>query len=156
MKTMRIELLNESQHRMPRKWLSRVAHWMGRELQRQDRFCPQEVALVFVDSSQMKKVNARHRGRSYATDILSFGAGEPIAELVMCPQVIAKNAGRADLARLHGVSQWSLKWELAVMVIHGFLHLSGLDHSDEARPEEEMLRIQAEMFSKFRKSLKRV
>jgi probable rRNA maturation factor len=89
------------------------------------------VAVEFVDAERIAEINAEHRGVEGPTDVLSFPVdldGDPIGErelgdVVICPE--------------HTVS-------LAEAVVHGTLHLIGMDHETD---HGEMLALQAEIVS---------
>ncbi len=94
---------------------------------------PWEAGLTFVDADQMAALNAGHRGIDRPTDVLAFGADdgsaprdpdEPrlVGDVVICPSVAASNA----VAQGHPVDE-----ELALLVVHGTLHLLGYDHIDD-------------------------
>jgi probable rRNA maturation factor len=87
------------------------------------------VAVAFVAPDEIAALNAEHRGKDGPTDVLSFpvdGAG-PVAgvrelgDVVICPEHTA---------------------DLAEAVVHGVLHLVGMDHEND---EGEMLALQAEV-----------
>ena len=90
------------------------------------------VAISFVDAERIAELNAEHRGRPEPTDVLSFpvdGAGEAaygvreIGDVVICPEYTV---------------------DLAEAVVHGVLHLTGMDHEAD---EGEMLTVQREILS---------
>ena len=94
-----------------------------------------EVGLAVVEPDEMAGLNAQYRRRRDATDVLSFpvdgsdplppGMPRQLGDLVVCPAV----------AELEGTP-------LAVLLVHGALHLVGYDHeTDDGR----MLRRQAEL-----------
>lgn len=147
-----LELINHTRQRMPKKLFSELIAFLGHEFKSKRLFTAEELSVVFVSSAQMKKLNKQHRGKSYATDILSFGAGEEFGELILCPEVISKNARRSDLAQMSGETKWSLEKEYTLMIIHGLLHLAGMDHSEEARSTEPMLKLQRKLFQKWQVS----
>jgi probable rRNA maturation factor len=122
-----------------------------------------EVSLLFVDEPTIAELNERFRGVEGPTDVLSFpledddpgagrapdaggsGPGEPLEDLppdllgdvVVCPRVAASNAARDEV---------SYDDELALLVVHGTLHLLGWDHEEpveatkmEARERELLL-----------------
>jgi probable rRNA maturation factor len=96
------------------------------------------VAFVLIDEATMAELNEAHMGKEGPTDVLSFpieaavpgspprsAAGGPPVELgdiFICPAVVRRNAKR------HGVP---FDDELALMVVHGLLHLLGWDHENE-------------------------
>lgn len=95
---------------------------------------PGEANLLFVDRATMTRLNRAHMGGDGPTDVLSFpiDAAEALAgveermvgDVVVCPEVAGANA--ADHAG-------HPRDELALLVVHGTLHLVGHDH---ARPDE--------------------
>lgn len=91
----------------------------------------QEVGVVFTGDAEMKKLNAAHRGMKKTTDVLSFGdedgpwAGEGSVlgdVIISVPQARrqAEDAGHP------------LKNEIAMLLVHGCLHLLGHDHAKPA------------------------
>ena len=89
------------------------------------------VAVAFVAPAEIAALNGEHRGKEGPTDVLSFpvdGAG-PVAgerelgDVVICPEHTE---------------------DLAEAVVHGVLHLVGMDHETD---EGEMLALQAEVVS---------
>jgi probable rRNA maturation factor len=96
-----------------------------------------ELTLTFVDRDEIAALNAEHMGKDGPTDVLSFpldaldddesdGADVPVllGDVVVCPAVAREQA--PDHAG-------SLDDELALLVVHGVLHVVGHDHVD---PEE--------------------
>ncbi len=102
---------------------------------------PIVVGLQFVDADQMAELNQTHLGHQGPTDVLSFPIdGDPraasgtegraddrelpwlLGDIVICPAVAAANSpGHAG----------TYDDELALLVVHGLLHLLGLDHADD-------------------------
>jgi len=80
------------------------------------------VTVRVVGGSEGRALNRNFRGRNYATNVLSFRMRErPTLEgdLALCAPVIAREA------RAQGKS---LAAHYAHLVVHGVLHLQGLDH----------------------------
>jgi probable rRNA maturation factor len=111
----------------------RLAELMHRVVVEEGVATPWEAALTFVDSDQMAALNAEHRGIDQPTDVLAFGADdgsaprgsdEPrlVGDVVICPSVAAANAE----AQGNSVGD-----EIALLVVHGTLHLLGYDHIDD-------------------------
>jgi probable rRNA maturation factor len=110
-----------------------------------------ELSLLFVDETAMAELNRRFRATDGGTDVLAFpldddlielgGGSDPVAkgpdrrppemtdaplllgDVVVCPAVAATNA--AERSR-------SLDDELALLVVHGVLHVLGMDHAEPA------------------------
>jgi probable rRNA maturation factor len=102
----------------------------------------QELTLVFLNPKEAKANNKRFRGKNYATDVLSFEGmfPESLGELIMCPQVLQKQA------KEHGLKYQE---ELGYMILHGILHLLGYDHETGTADAEKMFGIQDEVFAKL-------
>jgi len=94
-----------------------------------------ELSLALVGDAAMSALNEAHRGKSGPTDVLSFslveGAhadrrGALLGDVVIDVEQAERQARRA---------RRSLDRELAVLLVHGVLHLLGHDHErdDEAR-----------------------
>lgn len=112
-----------------------------------------EVSLLFVDEASIARLNEQFLDRPGPTDVLAFPIEEEVApggrmpdmggtgpgsepgeeppsllgDVVICPTVAARNA--VD----HGVAGDD---ELALLVVHGLLHLLGMDHAVEAEAEQ--------------------
>jgi probable rRNA maturation factor len=104
-----------------------------------------DLSILYCGDPFIKELNARYRGRDEATDILSFlqgpeftEAGEglcPAGDIVISLDTLAENAG------FFGVS---MDEELRRLLIHGILHLDGMDHASNEKTEP-MLRLQEEI-----------
>jgi probable rRNA maturation factor len=89
------------------------------------------VAVEFVDAARIAQLNSEHRGKSGPTDVLSFPIDEAgaaagpreLGDIVICPDHTE---------------------DLREAVVHGALHLTGMDHETD---EGEMLVLQAELLS---------
>lgn len=80
---------------------------------------------LITDDRELRRLNRRFRAADYPTDVLSFPA-EPGSELL---GELAISAGRAALqAREYGHSRLD---EIRVLMLHGVLHLTGLDHETD-------------------------
>ncbi|HEX7131163.1 MAG TPA: rRNA maturation RNase YbeY [Iamia sp.] len=103
-----------------------------------------QAGLTFVTPSAMAELNQAHMGGSGPTDVLAFpidgldAAGGPspgiVGDVVVCPVVAW--AGAAD----HAGSDDD---ELALLVVHGALHLLGHDHAEDDEREVMQGREQA-------------
>jgi probable rRNA maturation factor len=84
-----------------------------------------EVSVALVEPTVIRDLNLRFRGKDEPTDVLSFEVdgpyGEMVGEVVICPAC-------AEM----GVEE---------LVVHGALHLSGMDHGEDFE-RSEMARTQ--------------
>lgn len=102
-------------------------------------FLPEcEISLVFTDDDAIRVLNATHRGKDSATNVLSFPIDEDadpfgpmLGDVVFAHETILREARDLDLA---------FSAHLSHLCIHGFLHLLGYDHieSDEAEKMESV------------------
>lgn len=108
-----------------------------------------EVGLVFLNENDAKKLNWNYRCKDYPTDILSFDSEDPdsLGELVLCPQVITRQAAE------HGLSRED---EFGYTLLHGVLHLLGYDHEKSKENETLMMGIQDDVFEIIRSPKKNI
>lgn len=83
------------------------------------------IGLSFVGSDKIKQLNHEYADNDYATDVLSFyyGGEGTLGDIAICPEIAQMQANE------HHVSFES---ELALLLIHGTLHLLGYDHQNES------------------------
>ena len=107
-----------------------------------------ELGVTYVGPGEMEELNRGHMGHSGPTDVLTFpldageGGNPPravaadvpllLGDIIICPQVAEQQADAAGKG---------LDDELCLLLVHGMLHLAGLDHEAdqgemEARQDE--------------------
>jgi probable rRNA maturation factor len=113
-----------------------------------------ELSILFVDETSISDLNKRFLGKEGPTDVLAFPideepsesgrspdsggsgpgfTGEPeevptlLGDVVICPKVAERNA--PDHAGTYDD-------EMALLIVHGVLHLLGMDHMDEEEAAE--------------------
>ncbi len=111
-----------------------VARWSGLAAAvLDDEHVRGELSLTFVDRAEIAALNVEHLGHEGPTDVLSFpldadgdelpGVPVLLGDVVVCPAVAveqaASHAGTVDD-------------ELALLVVHGVLHVLGHDHAEDA------------------------
>lgn len=87
------------------------------------------VAIEFVDAQRSRELNREYRRTDAPTDVLSFGVDED------APSVGPRELGDIVICPEHTV-------DVREAVVHGALHLSGMDHETD---HGEMLALQAEL-----------
>jgi probable rRNA maturation factor len=117
---------------------------------------PGEVAVVLAADAKLRELNRRWRGLDRATDVLSFGYDEGGDDEVDGDVVVSLERVREQAKRFR-VSRGR---ELARVVIHGALHLAGLDHQSAAQRrrmrarEDRVLRAAREAIAELDEALK--
>ncbi|WIV18294.1 rRNA maturation RNase YbeY [Paenibacillus polygoni] len=110
-----------------------------------------EVALTFVTDQEIHELNKEYRGIDRPTDVLSFAMNESIDEELDIIYDLGENEA-IDLPEILGdiiisvetaIAQskeygHSIDREIGFLFVHGFLHLLGYDHQDEASEAEMM------------------
>jgi len=102
---------------------------------------PYEVSLVFTDSETVKQLNRDYRGVDEPTDVLAFHMlpQKEVDDSFALPPDGVTRLGEVIISYPQAVAQakkqgHSPERELALLIIHGILHLLGYDHEE---PEEE-------------------
>jgi probable rRNA maturation factor len=112
-----------------------------------------ELSILFVDETSIADLNKRFLGKEGPTDVLAFpiddepmesgrspdsggsgpgftGEGEEaptlLGDVVICPKVAARNAPE---------HAGTYDDEMALLIVHGLLHLLGMDHEDSEEAE---------------------
>jgi probable rRNA maturation factor len=125
-----------------------------------------EMSVIFVDEQAMSDLHERFLGSSGPTDVLAFpmdddvtpggrqpdqggrGPGSPteasdpptvIGDVVVCPQVALRQSGERRL----------VDDEVALLVVHGVLHLLNYDHAED-QESEAMRKRERELLARFR------
>ncbi|MBA9085182.1 putative rRNA maturation factor [Fontibacillus solani] len=111
-----------------------------------------EVALTFVDDEEIHVLNREYRGIDRPTDVLSFAMNESLDEELDIVYEVEEDEELDDLTDMFGdiiisVERaqaqseeygHSIEREIGFLFVHGFLHLLGYDHQDEASEAEMM------------------
>lgn len=82
-----------------------------------------DVELVFVNDDEMRKINREHRGIDKATDVLSFPYEQVPGGLMGSVVISTDTASRVAAGLGH-----SIESEIALLFLHGILHILGYDH----------------------------
>ena len=102
-----------------------------------------EVDVLLTGDSELRRLNRTYRGKNKATDVLSFPAAEELAEAHAGDLAISLETA-ARQAQEHG---HTLRDEVRVLLLHGLLHLKGMDHEAD---RGEMAAREAELRKQLR------
>ena len=140
-----IRVDRDFQERIDKRWLRRL---VKESLRAHSLEAQVELSLLVTDDATVRELNKTYRGKDKATDVLSFaleadrrggaaaGFVMPPGEMVHLGEVIVSYPKAVEQAaeRLHPVED-----ELALLVVHGVLHLLGYDHDKPGREREMRL-----------------
>jgi probable rRNA maturation factor len=94
-----------------------------------------EVSVALVDAATIRDLNLKFRDKDRPTDVLSFEVdglyGEMVGEVVICPPCASPEMGVEEL------------------VVHGALHLAGMDHGEDFE-SSEMAGVQGALMEELR------
>ena len=106
-----------------------------------------DLSITLVDEEEMENLHIEWMDLPGPTDVLSFPMDElkpfsaskgpgVIGDIVLCPTFAAKQA------------KSGVETELALLTIHGILHLLGFDHA-EKKEEKEMFELQENILNEW-------
>jgi probable rRNA maturation factor len=77
------------------------------------------ITCLITTDSELRRLNKQFRGKDYATDVLSFPPDDIAVSLDRAAEQAAEHG--------HGLAE-----ELRILMLHGMLHLSGMDHETDS------------------------
>ena len=89
-----------------------------------------EISVLLTDDIEQRELNAQWRGKDSATNVLSFPQIDPFApvlgllgDITLARETLEREAAELDK---------NLEDHFTHLMVHGFLHILGYDHLDEA------------------------
>lgn len=128
-------------------WFNKVEPFIQTVLQKLS-YDNEEISVLFCSDEFIKELNSQYRNIDSATDVLSFENGEEyedeeglwknVGDIAISLETLPKNAEYFEV---------DTNTELKRLIIHGILHLNGMDHGEEhiekgVVPTDEMLILQ--------------
>jgi len=114
-----------------------------------------ELGLVITTREKVQQLNKRYREKDEPTDVLAFSMTSAVGDndslhFVIPPDQVL-HLGEVIISYPQAVIQakehhHSIKKEIAILIIHGILHLLGYDH-DQPEPERQMKSREKELLS---------
>jgi probable rRNA maturation factor len=104
-----------------------------------------QVSLLVCGDERITDLNRRYRGKNQATDVLSFPAeegarGGPVCgDIAISLPALSRNAAAFDVSENE---------EMKRLLVHGLLHLAGMDHG--RGKSGKMLALQETLLEKLR------
>lgn len=130
-------------------WIEFVEPFMSKVLERLD-IDNWELSVLFCSDPFIADLNKKYRNIDGPTDVLSFEQGDEYiddedvtwfnaGDIVISVDTLKKNAEQFDV---------TVNDELKRLLVHGILHLDGMDH-DNNDPEQEMIQFQEHLLAGF-------
>ena len=153
--TVDVQIFQAFASQLSEAWIRQVAE---KALYTESYHQPISLGLVIADDETVHTLNKNYRGLDETTDVLAFPmTGAPWIEhddptdTFVIPNMNEYNLGEVIISFPQAIRQaksenkpW--KSELALLTIHGVLHLLGLDHSN-IEQQEEMWAVQDRVLS---------
>ncbi len=114
------------------------------------------LSLVLVDDIQIKELNHRYRQKDKATNVLSFpfldGAEAALSNLPLYELgdiIISLDTAEQEAKEYNVDFSHRFCW----LIVHGLLHLCGMDHERSPKEAEEMANKEQELLKKWQQEL---
>lgn len=86
------------------------------------------LSVNFIPPKEAQALNKKYREKDYIPNILSFPISKKEGEIFICLSVVKKEAKNFDLTQ---------EKFLDLLLIHGMLHLKGLEHGEKMEKLEQ-------------------
>ena len=113
-----------------------------------------ELSILLCDDKTIKDLNRQYRNKNEPTDILSFNLGETVKngkkEVFLPGDIVISLETLRENAQYFQISEDE---ELRRLIIHGILHLDGMDHNGavcDTEKNEPMLVLQEEILKRLK------
>ncbi|MFP4383826.1 MAG: rRNA maturation RNase YbeY [Spirochaetia bacterium] len=112
-----------------------------------------ELSVLLCDDQYIAELNRKYRKKEGPTDVLSFSQSDnPVPEDAPLRSAGDIVISMDSLKRNAREYQVSLESEFKRLLIHGILHLSGMDHGEFTEnndEEKKMMELQEKLMEKF-------
>jgi probable rRNA maturation factor len=86
------------------------------------------LSFAYISKGEMRKINKDYRNKDKATNVLSFELSKNSGEILICPSVVKTETKKFER---------NYEQLLGFLVIHGMLHLKGMEHSSRMERAED-------------------
>uniref|UniRef100_A0A7C4YFI2 Endoribonuclease YbeY n=1 Tax=Caldisericum exile TaxID=693075 RepID=A0A7C4YFI2_9BACT len=108
------------------------------------------IDIAFVSRGEIRRLNKEYRKKDKVTNVLSFTLEHRPKELVVGEIVVSLQKAQEEAKRYgNNFNEYVL-----FLIIHGFLHVLGLDHEEEEE-REKMEKIEEEILQEILKQDRR-
>lgn len=102
---------------------------------------PHKVEIIKVNEREARQLNRRYRKINKPSNVLSFRYGPEYGEILVCPSVIRREAGKGG-----NTYRCQLTW----MILHGMLHLAGLHHEKSKGAAQRIAQLEKKILKKIK------
>jgi len=100
-----------------------------------------DLSIVFVNKKKIRELNKKYRRKNRPTDVLSFTYSKQAGDIIICSEVVRKNAKKFNS---------TFKEELKKVLIHGILHFFGYDHEKTGKEAKKMQKKEEYYFKEIK------
>lgn len=105
-----------------------------------------EISILLADDTKMRALNKQYRDEDCSTDVLSFPQND-CEEEVLSSHLLGDVVISTATAKRQSIKhKLSLDEEIALLIIHGILHLLGYDHENSNEEAIHMKKKTRELF----------
>ncbi|MGN4156705.1 rRNA maturation RNase YbeY [Staphylococcus auricularis] len=134
---------SDQTERVDQSWCDQIEDLLTFAKQQESIEEDTELSITFVDKDEIQQINHMYRDKDKVTDVISFALEEDEPEIsgLDMPRVLGDIIICTDVAE-EQASEYghSFERELGFLALHGFLHLLGYDHMNEADEKEMFCR----------------
>lgn len=104
------------------------------------RRLPKDIAVIEISLPESEKLNLIYRGKRRPTNVLSFRYDSAYGEILICPDVIRKEAKKQGN---------SYRFQMTWMIVHGILHLAGVHHERSLQQARRVEKIEEQILGQL-------
>ena len=137
------------------QWLNNVEPFVLKTMESL-KFDGEEVSILFCNDTYMQELNKNYRGIDSTTDVLSFENDEEYEDEEGIWKCVGDIAISLDTLPVNSeYFEVDNNTELKRLLVHGLLHLNGMDHGEEhiekgVAPVCEMLALQEKLLESLK------
>lgn len=102
-----------------------------------------DIAIVSVNERKSAELNRHYRGKNKPANVLSFRYGPEYGEIIICSEVIRRDAKKAGRP---------YRLEVKRMIAHGLLHLAGLHHEQSKQLRKRFEKLEQKIARQMTKN----
>ncbi|MFH1404500.1 MAG: rRNA maturation RNase YbeY [Patescibacteria group bacterium] len=104
------------------------------------------ISIAFVSDREIRRFNKKYRGKDAVTDVLAFIMPAQNGNEKMLGEILISYSQAKKQANEFGNST---RGEALLLIVHGVLHLFGLDHEVNLKQANKMFALQAKILKRF-------